>query len=58
LTSEELIDLLSRNPNRASPTELARFHKVDGGNEPLRANDELLVHMPGPCNPGPCGSPR
>ena len=50
LTPEALIDLLSRDPNRASPTELARFHKEDGGSERLRVNDELLVQMPGPWN--------
>jgi hypothetical protein len=50
LTAEALIDLLSRDPNRASPTELARFHKEDGGRERLRVNDELLVQMPGPWN--------
>jgi Domain of unknown function (DUF1990) len=50
LTPEALIDLLSRDPNRASPTELARFHKEDGGSEPLRLNDQLLVQMPGPWN--------
>ena len=36
LTPEVLIDLLSRNPNRASPTEFARFHKFDGGSGPLQ----------------------
>jgi hypothetical protein len=50
LTPEELIDLLRRDPNQASPTELARFHKEDGGSGPLRLNDELLVQMPGPWN--------
>jgi hypothetical protein len=50
LPPEALIDLLSRDPNRASPTELARFHKVGGGGERLRVNDELLVQMPGPWN--------
>ena len=50
LTPEALIDVLSRNPNRASPTELARFHKIDGGSARLRPNDELVVQMPGPWN--------
>jgi uncharacterized protein DUF1990 len=50
LTAEALIDLLSRDPNRASPTELARFHKEDGRGRRLRLNDELLVQMPGPWN--------
>jgi Domain of unknown function (DUF1990) len=50
LTPEVLIDLLGRDLNRASPTEFARFHRVGGGAERLRRNDELLVHMPGPWN--------
>jgi hypothetical protein len=50
LTAEALIDQLSRDPNRASPTEFARFRKLGRGSEPLRPNDELLVHMPGPWN--------
>jgi uncharacterized protein DUF1990 len=50
LTPEALIDLLSRNPNRASPTEFARFHRVSGGTGPLQVNDDLLVQMPGPWN--------
>ena len=50
LTADELIDRLRRDPNHASPTELARFHKEDGGSEPLRLNHELLVQMPGPWN--------
>ena len=51
LTAEVLIDRLSRDPNCASPTELARFHKEDGSRgERLHVNDELLVQMPGPWN--------
>jgi hypothetical protein len=50
LTPEELIELLGRDPNCASPTEFARFHKVRGSAERLLPNDELLVHMPGPWN--------
>jgi hypothetical protein len=50
LTPEALFDLLSRDPNRASPTELARFHKENGSSERLQVNDELLVQMPGPWN--------
>ena len=50
LTPEELIQLLGRDPNCASPTEFARFHKVRGSNTRLLPNDELLVHMPGPWN--------
>lgn len=51
LTAEALIDLLGRDPNRASPTEFARFRKVGRREgERLQPNDELLVHMPGPWN--------
>jgi len=50
LTPEALIELLGRDPNCASPTEFARFHKVRGSEKELRPNDELLVHMPGPWN--------
>lgn len=51
MTPDALIDVLARDLNRASPTEFARFHRVDGGADGrLRLNDELLVHMPGPWN--------
>ena len=50
LSAEELIELLGRDPNCASPTEFARFTKVFGEKERLQQNDELLVHMPGPWN--------
>jgi hypothetical protein len=50
LTAEALVDLLGRDPNRASPTEFARFRRVGGATERIRVNDELLVHMPGPWN--------
>lgn len=48
LTAAPLIDVLARDPNRASPTEFARFRRPGGGNGRLQPNDELLVHMPGP----------
>jgi uncharacterized protein DUF1990 len=50
LTPGALIDLVGRDPNCASPTEFARFRRVDAGPNGLRTNDELLVHMPGPWN--------
>jgi hypothetical protein len=50
LTADQLIGTLGRDPNRASPTEFARFRRVDGREGSLRVNDELLVHMPGPWN--------
>jgi Domain of unknown function (DUF1990) len=49
LEAEALIELVGRDPNQASPTEFARFHRADGSHA-LQPNDELLVHMPGPWN--------
>jgi hypothetical protein len=43
-----LIERLRRDPNCASPTEFARFHRPDGADAPLRQNDDLVVRMPGP----------
>ncbi len=50
VSAEALIGTLGRDPNRASPTEFARFRRVGGDADELRPNDELLVHMPGPWN--------
>lgn len=47
LGPERLIELLAADPDRAAPTEFARFRKVSGGSA-LRPGDELLVRMPGP----------
>lgn len=47
----ELIDQILRDPNRASPTELARFETFDGDPaHDLELGDELVVHLPGPWN--------
>jgi len=48
LSPEELISCLGRDPNRATPTDLARFLKVRGRDDRLAAGDELVVRMPGP----------
>jgi hypothetical protein len=45
---EELVDRIKADPNCASPTEFARFHKVGGAGGALRAGDEFIVRMPGP----------
>ncbi|HEX5468644.1 MAG TPA: DUF1990 family protein [Gaiellaceae bacterium] len=48
LGPEELIDVVGRDPNCASPTEFAHFRKVGPSEGKLRQNDELIVRMPGP----------
>lgn len=48
VSPESLIAQLGEDPNRASPTELARFLKVSGADGALTAGDELVVRMPGP----------
>jgi hypothetical protein len=48
LSPEELIGQLGADPNRATPTQLARFLKVRGAEDRLRVGDELVVRMPGP----------
>jgi len=45
---DELLDRIKADPNCASPTEFARFHKIRGGDGTLRAGDEFIVRMPGP----------
>jgi len=48
LSPDELISSLREDPNRATPTELARFLKVRGGDGGLVVGDELVVRIPGP----------
>jgi hypothetical protein len=48
LSPEELIGRLLVDPNRATPTELARFLRVRGHDDRLAVGDELVVRMPGP----------
>lgn len=50
-SGEELISAILADPNRVTPTELARFETVDG--RPARnldVGDELVVRLPGPWN--------
>jgi uncharacterized protein (UPF0548 family) len=48
VTAEELVGLLSGDPDRAAPTEFARFLKVRGEGGVMRTGDEYVVRMPGP----------
>jgi hypothetical protein len=48
LSPDALIDRLRADPNMATPTELARFLRVRGGEGSLAVGDELVVRMPGP----------
>lgn len=48
LGPEELMARLAEDPNRASPSEFARFQKTRGEKGPLEVGDEFLVRMPGP----------
>jgi len=48
LTADEVIRRLRADPNRAAPTEFARFLKVRGAGKHLAVGDELVVRMPGP----------
>ena len=48
LSPEELIERVLGDPNRAVPTEFARFIKVDGDKGRMACGDEYVVRMPGP----------
>jgi hypothetical protein len=48
LSPEEVISSLGNDPNRSTPTALARFLKVHGAAGRLAVGDELVVRMPGP----------
>jgi uncharacterized protein DUF1990 len=48
MTADEVIRRVGADPNRAAPTELARFLKVRGEDGGLTVGDELVVRMPGP----------
>lgn len=50
MSAEELIDAVARDPNRASPFEVARFVKTSGRLGEMREGDEYVVWMPGPWN--------
>jgi hypothetical protein len=44
----ELMSELTSDLNQASPSEFARFEKVQGCEDSLEVGDELVVRMPGP----------
>jgi hypothetical protein len=48
ISPEEVISSLGNDPNRSTPTALARFLKVHGADGRLAVGDELVVRMPGP----------
>jgi hypothetical protein len=48
LTARELINTFARHPNRAAPTELARFVKLRGDHDRLTLNEEFTIRMPRP----------
>jgi hypothetical protein len=48
LSPEELIGRLRVDPNRAAPTELARFLRGRGAGSAFAVGEELVVRMPGP----------
>ena len=51
LGPEALVDLIADDPNRVSPTEMARFETLDGAPaHDLQVGDELVVRLPGPWN--------
>ena len=45
---DELMALLTEDPNRVAPWQLARFRKTRGAKGRMATGDEFLVHMPGP----------
>ena len=48
LSPEELMVAIKADPNRAAPTQFARFQKVLGADGVLSVGDEFTVRMPGP----------
>lgn len=51
LGAEELITYILEEPNRVTPTEMARFETLDGRPaRDLAVGDELIVRLPGPWN--------
>jgi len=50
LSPEELVALLRADPNRAAPSEFARFVKTLGDAGRMEPGDEYSVRMPGPWN--------
>lgn len=48
ISPQELIERLSQDPNKASPSEFATFKKVVGEKGRMEVGDEYVVRMPGP----------
>lgn len=48
LPPDALLGCVVRDPNRAAPTDLARFIKVRGADGRMQVGDEFVVRMPGP----------
>jgi len=48
LSAEDLMERVQSDPNRASPTKFARFHRIHGARGSLGVGDEYVVRMPGP----------
>jgi uncharacterized protein (UPF0548 family) len=50
LGAEELVARITSDPNRAAPTQFARFVRARGARGEMRVGDEYVVRMPGPWN--------
>ena len=49
LDAEELIDAILHDPNRVTPSGLARFETIDGDRaRDLQLGDEVVIRLPGP----------
>lgn len=50
VSAEQLMGVIMADPNVASPTDIARFHKTRGALGELAVGDEFLIRLPGPWN--------
>lgn len=50
LSASEVMSILLRDPNVASPLEIARFEREDGAQGRLEPGEEMRVRLPGPWN--------
>jgi uncharacterized protein (UPF0548 family) len=48
LSPDELMAVVSADPNRVAPREFARFTKTSGPDDRMEVGDEFVVRMPGP----------
>lgn len=48
LDAKELLERVAEHPNRASPSEFASFHKLEGAEGQMDVGDEYVVRMAGP----------